>query len=139
MAQKDIFTRKRFSYSPTNYLIEREHYEQREFLPPVNYKNNSRYTILRTLYQEEDKKTIHENWNQKFVDYTENDQYYTVTLDEVNRLDIIANYFYNTPRYWWVIALANYIIDPFDIPVGTRLRIPPILALYNKGGVLNGN
>ena len=55
-----------------------------------------------------------------------------VTEIEENRLDIVATKFYNTPRYWWVIALANYIIDPFDIPIGTRLRIPPLISLYNS-------
>ena len=45
--------------------------------------------------------------------------------------------YYNTPKYWWIIALSNYILDPFDIPVGTNLRIPPLLSLYNSGGVLN--
>lgn len=61
----------------------------------------------------------------------------TVSIAEEGRLDIIANQYYNTPRFWWVIALANNIIDPFDIPVGTTLRIPTIISLYNKGGVLS--
>ena len=37
------------------------------------------------------------------------------------------------------IALANEILDPFDVPVGTYLRIPPLVSLYNTGGVLSGN
>ena len=63
----------------------------------------------------------------------------TVTLDDENRLDIISNKYYGTPRYWWVIALANEIIDPFDIPIGTYLRIPSLISLYNTGGVLSSD
>ena len=51
---------------------------------------------------------------------------------------MISANFYGTPRYWWVIALANYIIDPFEVPVGLQLRIPPLISLYNKGGVFGG-
>ena len=58
---------------------------------------------------------------------------------EENRLDIISMSIYGTPRYWWVIALANDIIDPFDVPVGTELRIPLIETLFNKGGILSND
>ena len=32
--------------------------------------------------------------------------------------------YYNTTRLWWVILIANNIINPFDdIPPGTKLKI----------------
>ena len=115
----------------------REHFTGIEYLQPMVYKNASRYKNLRTI-QSDTGKIYHETWFQKFIDYSREDRYHTVTLDEVGRLDIISNNFYDTPRYWWVIALANYILDPFDVPLGTSLRIPPLTSLYKKGGVLVG-
>jgi hypothetical protein len=40
------------------------------------------------------------------------------------RLEIIAHQYYGDEDYWWVIALANRILDPFSLTPGTRLRIP---------------
>lgn len=40
------------------------------------------------------------------------------------RLDIIAHRYYGDEEYWWVIALANRISDPFSVRTGTRLRVP---------------
>jgi nucleoid-associated protein YgaU len=40
------------------------------------------------------------------------------------RLDVIAHRFYGDEEYWWVVALANRISDPFSLTVGRRLRIP---------------
>jgi nucleoid-associated protein YgaU len=40
------------------------------------------------------------------------------------RLDVIAHKYYGDEDYWWVIALANRIMDPFTLEVGRRLRIP---------------
>lgn len=123
--------------SPTYLEHVREIFNEVEYIGKVQYKNASRYKNLRTI-QSDTGKIYHETWFQKFIDYSSEDQYHTVTLDEVGRLDIISNNYYDTPRYWWVIALANYILDPFDVPLGTSLRIPPLTSLYKKGGVLVG-
>lgn len=40
------------------------------------------------------------------------------------RLDAISYRYYGDEDYWWIIALANRISDPFVIPAGRRLRIP---------------
>ena len=123
--------------SPSRLSDIREHFSGIEYMSPILYKNNSRYKNIRTI-QDDEGNIYHESWIQQTVDKSSNDEYYIVTEQSENRLDIIANIYYNTPRYWWVIALANYIIDPFDIPIGTQLRIPPLISLYNEGGVLNG-
>lgn len=62
------------------------------------------------------------------------DQYGPDILDDVqtvdyvfragDRLDAIAERRYGDPEYWWVLALANRIRDPFRITVGTVLKIP---------------
>ncbi|HEU5118654.1 MAG TPA: hypothetical protein VFT74_18800 [Isosphaeraceae bacterium] len=50
------------------------------------------------------------------------------TIDHVlsvgERLDLLAFKYYGDPEYWWVIALANRIQDPFSLTVGQRLRVP---------------
>jgi hypothetical protein len=50
------------------------------------------------------------------------------TVDHVlsvgERLDLLAYRYYGDEEYWWVIALANRIQDPFALTPGTRLRIP---------------
>lgn len=130
---------KRTIVSPS-YLEElREVFRPRTYYVPAQYKNNSRYTNLRQLYDDKKGVYFHETWVQKFVDESPNDNFFTVTESEKNRLDIVSYSYYGTPNYWWVIAMANYIIDPFDVPVGTNLRIPPITSLYNEGGILSGN
>lgn len=53
------------------------------------------------------------------------DEFHTVEDREKNRLDIIASRYYSDSRLWWVIAYASNILNPFDVPVGTVLRIPP--------------
>ena len=45
-------------------------------------------------------------------------------LSAGERLDNLASKYYGDEELWWVIALANRIIDPFSLAVGTRLRIP---------------
>lgn len=40
------------------------------------------------------------------------------------RLDVLAFRYYGDEDYWWVIALANRIMDPFALTAGQRLRIP---------------
>lgn len=117
----------------------RKKYYMRTYYAPKQYSNTSRYKNVRRLKDDKTGKVFHETVPQTFVTESENDQYITVTNITKNRLDIIANEYYGTANYWWVIAQANYIIDPFDVPVGTQLRIPPILSLYLNGGVLSGS
>lgn len=128
---------RRYNVSPTYLAETREKFIPMEFLKPKQYDNACRYKNLRRIQDPETKKIYHETWFQKIVDESNEDQYMIVSIAEEGRLDIIANQYYNTPRFWWVIALANNIIDPFDIPIGTTLRIPVIVSLYNQGGVLS--
>ena len=126
------YTIKRYNVSP-EYLSEtRRVYKQRKYLKPVIYKNDSRYKNLRTLYNEDRKVIVHENWNKVSIPRSSQDKYYTVEMVSENRLDMIASSYYNSPRYWWVIALANGIDDPFDVPKGTLLRIPPLSSLTGR-------
>jgi len=138
MSKKPQFTYRRSAVSPPFLAEVREYFEPLEYLPNISYKNASRYKNLRTLKDFENGRIHHESWNQQAIPISNDDDYFTVTNETENRLDMVAYKYYGSPRYWWVIALANYIIDPFDVPVGLTLRIPPLLSLYKSGGVLNG-
>lgn len=49
------------------------------------------------------------------------------------RLDAIAHKYYGDPDYWWAIALANRIQDPFSLTVGARIRVPTsVKAILDK-------
>jgi len=42
-----------------------------------------------------------------------------------DRLDLLSQEFYNTPAYWWVIAIANsFIRGSLYIPPNKQIRIP---------------
>lgn len=117
----------------------RKKYYMRQYYTPKQYSNNCRYKNVRRLKDDKTGKVFHETVPQMFIPENDEDQYIVVTNITKNRLDIIANEYYGTPNYWWVIAQANYLIDPFDVPVGTKLRIPPTISLYISGGILSGN
>lgn len=135
----EIEIRRRLNVSPSYVADTRTKFLPMEYLNPRVYSNASRYKNLRRILDERDKKIYHETWIQKIVDESNEDIFIVVDESNKDRLDKLASEYYSDPRFWWVIALANNIIDPFDISLGTRLRIPPITSLYNQGGVLSGN
>jgi len=50
----------------------------------------------------------------------------TAIVSRPARLDLIAEQAYRDPQLFWIIAAANEIEDPFNVPEGTILRIPSI-------------
>jgi hypothetical protein len=53
--------------------------------------------------------------------------FYTYTWVEGDRIDLISNSLLGSPNFWWKIMDFNpEIINPFNIPVGTTLRIPSV-------------
>ena len=52
-------------------------------------------------------------------------RYTEYTWAEGDRIDYLASVYLNSPTAWWQIMDVNpEITDPFNIPVGTVLRIP---------------
>lgn len=56
-----------------------------------------------------------------------------------DRVDILANQFYNDPSLWWIITIANpgkLKRDSYVCPPGLQIRIPldpsPIIAEYER-------
>ena len=58
------------------------------------------------------------------------DDIYVITTDR-DRLDLLANQFYNNVDYWWIIANANPSVikrDSFILKPGLEIRIPQNIA-----------
>jgi len=66
----------------------------------------------------------------KYIKYPEvplsfNDIYVITKIED--RLDLLANQFYNDESLWWIISIANPGLvkrDSFFVPGGIQLRIP---------------
>lgn len=138
MSRNIRFTIRNQNISPAYLAQFREKFYDIEYMSPRVYKDTSRYKNVRQIQDESTGKIYHETVNQHFIDESNEDVTYVVNVETTNRLDLISQIYYTTPKYWWVIAQANYIIDPFDVPYGTILRIPELSSLYNEGGVLFG-
>lgn len=106
-----------------------------QYSKPRNYDHISRYGKYRQILDSTD--VYVETFNESIIDKTDTDRFHTVLMEQENRLDIIANIYYHDPSMYWVIALANDLIDPFVVTVGSILRIPSTSALYKFGGVLS--
>ena len=53
------------------------------------------------------------------------DQWHVVTKAEQFNADLIAYNFYGDETLYWVVLMANSIMDPFtDLAAGTNIRIP---------------
>ena len=102
---------------------------------PRSYNYESRYSKYRQITENND--TYTETFNQSVIPKSKEDIYHIVAPNEIGRPDIIANSYYNDPSWYWVIMLANDIIDPFIIDAGTILRIPTMSSLYTDNGVLS--
>lgn len=104
----------------------------RDYFKTVN--SSSRYRTYRRIINE-----VHQPLQLKLVNGITREKsylgtYHTVTLREENRLDIIADEEYGDQKLYWVIAMANNIIDPFNVKQGSVLKIPQIATVNMKGG-----
>lgn len=115
----------------------RKIYEPLEYYPARNYTTLSRYATTERLFDSKLGVYYHSTYDKTTIPVSENDTYITVDRQAENRLDVIANRIYGYAPYWWIIAIANDIIDPFNVPYGTILRCPPLVSLYKEGSVLD--
>jgi hypothetical protein len=68
---------------------------------------------------------------------TDNDLY--IISEDGDRLDLLANKYYNDKNLWWVIAVANNINDgTFYVEAGRQLRVPSdITTILNDLSKIN--
>ena len=136
ISMKDYIVSTGSAVTPT-YLNEiRDQYSFVQYDDPRLYRYVSRYAPYRQIVGSDNQKFL-ETFNNTEIEVSNQDTYYEVTTRTENRLDMIAAEKYGFSTYWWIIAHANGIIDPFNIPNGTVLRIPPIKSLYTSTGVMS--
>lgn len=79
-------------------------------------------------------------WERTNFKKSDSDIRYVVEDFYVGRLDLISAVFYGEPRWWWLIAQYNNILDPFsEVTPGAVLLIPskerlPLLIATKQGG-----
>lgn len=86
----------------------------------------SRFSRLRNqpIYKQNDQ-LFFGVYNRPILSAMPSDSFHTVVEGENLRLDLLAYFYYRSPELWWVIAVANNIVSPFDeIEIGRVLRIP---------------
>lgn len=80
-------------------------------------------------------------WERGNLAGADDDTIYVVENFYEGRLDLIASVFYNEPRWWWIIAQYNSVLDPFgEILAGRVLLLPAkerIMSMIStkKGGI----
>ena len=85
---------------------------------------SSRYTSGGTT---EINATALEWWERIVLPVNPDDSMYVVEKKFEGRLDWITATFLDEPRYWWVVAQYNNILDPYsEVTEGTILYIPTI-------------
>jgi hypothetical protein len=68
-----------------------------------------------------------EHWERTVFPVNNDDTSYVVEKKFVGRLDLITAVFLVEPRYWWVVAQYNNILDPYDEIVEGRVLFIPTL------------
>lgn len=102
-----------------------------------HFNSLSRYTRNRQIYNYDTDKIYLESTNQYKITVSDTPIYHVVDFKEEGRLDKISNLYYGSPNFYWAIALANNIIDPFIVKANTILVIPYIENLYENNGPLS--
>lgn len=101
-----------------------------------NESSLSRYRFFDIL-QDDDKVEFLESWRDIEIPTNEDDNFHEVLTRDENRIDLIAYQYYQNTSLWWVIAITNELKNPFDLDIGTILRVPSINSLYGFRGVLS--
>ena len=102
--------------------------------PATTDDKTSRYRSLDRIRYSTGEEVI-ETPDRVYIPQSTQDQFHQVGVGEEGRLDLIAYKYYGNPLYWWGIAYASNIYDPFSIKVGDMLRIPPLTNIVNAKGV----
>jgi hypothetical protein len=82
-----------------------------------------------TILKNEDGKRYYATTLYPLIDPKSSDVYVITTVGD--RLDILANTYYNNPTLWRIIASANNISkDSVFVTPGTQIRIPMDLGAF---------
>jgi len=96
----------------------------------------NRYQNIKKFVNIKSKKVYYSNLKYPAIPLSLNDIYVITTAGD--RLDLLANQYYQDSSLWWIISLANEDLpqNSLYLPLGTQLRIPTnvnsILNSYNE-------
>lgn len=70
-------------------------------------------------------------WDQIDIPEADDDTFVTLKEDEGIRLDALADRFYDSEEYWWILALVNGINDPIaeGVVSGRVIRVPSLSSI----------
>lgn len=101
----------------------------------IKKSSKSRY-YFNDMIVDDNKQTLYDLFEPlDYTNITDGVQYIVVQTHQENRLDIISYEMYGDSTYWWLIAMANQMIDPFTVIRGTALKIPPISSFIVGGSL----
>ena len=115
-------------------------YKGIEYTTCKDYKHISRYKRLRqVIHYLEDSNRFIALETQNSYDYDHiNFEYYVVTSDRENRIDLISYDYFGTASYSWIISYINGISDGYTVWEGQVLMIPTAITdLFTSGCVLS--
>ena len=97
----------------------------------------NRYAYSKVIQSNETKKQYLESTIYPKIKANDNDFY--IISEAGDRLDLLANKYYNDKTKWWIIATANNINDAtFYVEPGIQLKIPSdVNAVMNSLEKLN--
>lgn len=96
--------------------------------------NNISHLKLFNILEDVDKTKLLNIWrsftfNEDVIDNTP--YYETYEVENEDWWDNIAYKFYDTPNLWWVIAMMNNIVNPFEeLEIGSNIKILREQYLY---------
>lgn len=125
-----------YKYSPVDTSIPRilSTYKIVNEIDQANPNVDSRYQYCKSKLTNQSTLYL-SNHSISEIPSAEDDGYHIVELHEENRLDILANLYYQNATLYWVIAKANQIKNPLSVPAGCILRIPSKNTLWSYNGV----
>ena len=97
-----------------------------------------RYQNIKKFINTKSKKVYYANLKYPSIPLSLNDIYVITTAGD--RLDLLANQYYQDSSLWWIISLANGELpqDSLYLPLGTQLRIPSnVNSILNSFNELN--
>lgn len=108
----------------------------RSYLIDEQLESESRYKFLYRLVLSNGDRVI-ESYDKPIISSDNTDVFFKVPPGFENRLDLIAQRYYNNSELYWILALANDYKDPFNTcKVGDIIYIPSASTIYGYRGIL---
>ena len=93
----------------------------------------TRVPYIKVFFDSNRRKRYYKNIKYPEIPLSINDLY--VSTVSGDRLDLLANHFYNDVDLWWIITTANPSVirrDSFNLKPGLEIRIPTSISAIKK-------